>query len=228
MSAASEEEAVKTQESLDMDIFERMYGGPSTTPSAGTPAAPVAGPPGPASVAPSATPSGTATVDVLRARRQDFLAGLAPGGGVALPGNYRAPRPVVPAPNVQPPDTSRHLVATANVASRLICTSSQHVSKRNAQNPWVLGGLGGDDKIADGPLQPFTTLPAEEVSPEMICSALPDFSAYKIRQDLISLYTETRDVRNRPLVQNHCERWYQVPISSVFVNHSTDRPVITL
>ncbi|KAL8975976.1 MAG: hypothetical protein Q9205_007932, partial [Flavoplaca limonia] len=104
MSAASEEEAVKTQESLDMDIFERMYGGPPAPSVAGPPAPPVVGPPGSASVAPSATPSGTATMDVLRARRQDFLAGLAPGGGVALPGNYRAPRPAVPAPNVQPPD----------------------------------------------------------------------------------------------------------------------------
>ncbi|KAI4270348.1 MAG: hypothetical protein LQ337_006734 [Flavoplaca oasis] len=162
MSVASEasdvtapEEPVKTLESLDMDIFERMFGGPPASPSAGSPAGPsvglpsvgpsagppgppvagppgppVAGPPGPASVAPSVTPSGTAAEDVLRDGRQNFLNLLAPGGRVLLPGNYGAPRPVVPAPNVQPPNPAlvpigsmfvHDLVATADVASRLIC-----------------------------------------------------------------------------------------------------------
>ncbi len=82
--------------SLAMDMFERMFGGPSAAPpadlSAGT------------SAVPSATPSGTAAEDVLRRHHQDFLDDLVQGGRVALPGNYRAPRPVVPAPNVQPPD----------------------------------------------------------------------------------------------------------------------------
>ncbi|KAL8894162.1 MAG: hypothetical protein Q9192_004561 [Flavoplaca navasiana] len=147
MSVASEASFVtapeepKTLESLDMDIFEHMYGGPSAAspaaPSAGLPS--VAPPPGPASVVPSVTPSGTAAEDVLRARHQNFLDDLVQGGGVALPGNYRAPRPVVPAPNVQPPDPAlvhigsmfvQDLIATADVASRLICMSSQHVSKR--------------------------------------------------------------------------------------------------
>ncbi|KAL9627402.1 MAG: hypothetical protein Q9204_006591, partial [Flavoplaca sp. TL-2023a] len=105
------EESISTLESLNMDIFERMFGGfsaaagpPGPASAAPSPDPSAAPSPDPASAAPSATPSSTAAEDVLRARHQNFLNHLVQGGGVGLPGNYRAHRPVVPAPNVQPPD----------------------------------------------------------------------------------------------------------------------------
>ena len=66
-----------------------------------------------------------------------------------------------------------------------------------------------EDLPADSP-KPFSTIAVDQLTPDTICSALPDHPEYKVKQDLISLYTEYGSSRTKRVVQNYFDQWRKV------------------